>query len=242
MTAKELFQAGRLNEAVLALGAELRSDPTDTRRRVFLFELLCFAGEYDRAEKQLDIIAQSGREADMGALVYRGALHAERLRHDLFTKKDFPSGAGDGAPLSGTLNGNAFESIEDADPRMGRGWVVFAAGDSLGLRFNHSAPVLWPPPTRRRDLMWIPALVRTGPSFQGTELGEVLIPALCTFSSRHPNDDVRLGRMTDWQEEGGIAVPAGQKMLVVDDEEIPILEVRKLEFLNPESAPESTVS
>lgn len=73
MTARELFQAGRLNEAVTALGAELRSDPTDTRRRIFLFELLCFAGEYDRAEKQLDVIAQSGREADMGALLYRGA-------------------------------------------------------------------------------------------------------------------------------------------------------------------------
>jgi len=52
MTATDLFQAGRLDEAVLALGVELRRDPTDSKRRTFLFELLCFSGEYDRAEKQ----------------------------------------------------------------------------------------------------------------------------------------------------------------------------------------------
>ena len=59
MTSTELFRAGRLNEAVQALGAELRNDPTDVKRRTFLFELLCFSGEYDRAGKQLDVLAQS---------------------------------------------------------------------------------------------------------------------------------------------------------------------------------------
>src|SRR5690606_2155784 len=53
MTAKQLFQAGQLNEAMKALAAEVRDNPTDPRRRTFLFELLCFAGEYDRAEKHL---------------------------------------------------------------------------------------------------------------------------------------------------------------------------------------------
>jgi type VI secretion system protein ImpE len=50
MTATDLYRAGRLNEAIQALGTALRSDPTDAQRRTFLFELLCFAGEYDRAE------------------------------------------------------------------------------------------------------------------------------------------------------------------------------------------------
>ena len=52
--AQELFRAGRVAEAIDALGAELRDDPTDAQRRIFLFELLCFAGNYARAEKQLD--------------------------------------------------------------------------------------------------------------------------------------------------------------------------------------------
>src|SRR6266481_6109993 len=47
MTAKELYREGKLTAAIQALGAELRDNPTDAQRRTFLFELLCFAGEYD---------------------------------------------------------------------------------------------------------------------------------------------------------------------------------------------------
>ena len=53
MNPQELYQAGHLNEAIKALSAELRDSPTDSKRRTFLFELLCFAGEYERADKQL---------------------------------------------------------------------------------------------------------------------------------------------------------------------------------------------
>ena len=80
MTADELYRAGRIDAAVELLGVELRDHPTDLRRRTFLFELLCFAGNWDRAEKQLDALARDGQDAEMGALVYRGALHAERIR------------------------------------------------------------------------------------------------------------------------------------------------------------------
>jgi type VI secretion system protein ImpE len=91
MNSKELFQAGRLADAIKALGAELREIPSDTRRRTFLFELLCFAGVFDRAEKHLDILAGAGQDASLGALLYRAALNAERTRADLFQKRDYPS-------------------------------------------------------------------------------------------------------------------------------------------------------
>jgi type VI secretion system protein ImpE len=42
---------------------------------------------------------------------------------------------------------------------------------------------------------------------------------------------VRLGRSTVWEEEAdGEALPFGQKMLLVDGEEFPLLEVRTLEI------------
>ena len=107
MTAGQLFQAGKLDQAVQALGAELRDNPGDVQRRTFLFELLCFAGAYDRAEKHLDVLAQGGKDAQLGALLYAGALHAERTRTELFQKREYPKPAGEStaAPLSGTLNG-----------------------------------------------------------------------------------------------------------------------------------------
>jgi type VI secretion system protein ImpE len=90
MNSRELYQAGKLDEAVQALGSELRNDPTDTRRRTFLFGLPCFTGEYDHAEKQLDILADAGKEAATGTLVYRSALLAARTRREMFEKKTFP--------------------------------------------------------------------------------------------------------------------------------------------------------
>jgi len=74
MNATELYRAGRLQEAVQALGAELRDNPADAKRRTFLFELLTFSGEYGRALKQLDILAQQGPQAEMGTLVYIGCM------------------------------------------------------------------------------------------------------------------------------------------------------------------------
>ena len=90
MTATELFQAGKLQQAIEALGEEVRNNPIDAKRRTFLFELLCFSGEYDRAEKHLSILADGSQSAGMGALLYRSALHAERMRQEMFTARTFP--------------------------------------------------------------------------------------------------------------------------------------------------------
>lgn len=234
MKAIELYKAGRLTEALQLLGAELRDDPTDRKRRTFLFELLCFAGEYDRAEKQLEVLAEGSSEAELGTLLYRGALHAERTRHELFHSKSFPQAASDpstGVSLSGTLNGKPFESLSDADPRIGARLEVFAAGSYFWLPFQHINSIEIAPPRRLRDLLWIPAVVRVGPEFKGKELGEVLVPALSPFSWLHPDDAVRLGRQTVWvEQEGGEVAPLGQKLLEVDGEEFPLLEARDIRF------------
>src|SRR5689334_2717831 len=133
MNSRQLFDAGKLNAAIEALGAELRDNPTDTQRRTFLFELLCFAGNYDRAEKQLDVLSAGGPEAGMGALMYRSALHAERLRAEMFRKQTFPLDAAPEAHVAGTLNGKPFTSIEDGDPRIGARLEVFAAGQYMWI-------------------------------------------------------------------------------------------------------------
>ena len=238
MNAGQLFQAGKLDQAIQALGAELRDNPTDAQRRTFLFELLCFAGAYDRAEKHLDFLATGNKDAQLGALLYQGALHADRNRSELFQTREYPAPlAAEAAALSGTLNGQPFSSFEDADPRVGARLEVFAAGQYMWLPLEHIASIEMQPPKRLRDLLWAPAIVRTGPGFKGQELGEVLFPVLTPLSYRHQDDAVRLGRLTVWEDvEDGQSAPAGQRMFLVDDEEFPILEVRRLEFAAPETA------
>src|SRR3954469_8869051 len=103
MPARQLFQSGQLDEAIEALGVEVRDNPTDAQRRAFLFELLCFAGQYDRAEKQLKVLGTGGRDAEMGALLYHAALHAERLRQEMFDKQTFPVSSA--RVVGGTING-----------------------------------------------------------------------------------------------------------------------------------------
>jgi type VI secretion system protein ImpE len=239
--ANQLLQAGKLNDAVLALNDEVRNHPEDSKRRIFLFELLCFSGEYERAEKQLNILGTADMQREIGALVYRSALVAEKMRQDLFTKKEYPKPTGEtvptGAPVSGTLNGKPFGSIADADPRIGPRLEVFAGGNYLWMSFEHLASIDMDQPRRLRDLLWTPARVRGGPALKGTELGEVFLPALTPFAWKDPDDAVRLGRMTAWVEnDTGEAVPVGQKLLLVDGEEFPLLEVRKLEINLPQAA------
>src|SRR5262245_50701500 len=128
MNARELFDAGRLNDAVQALNAEVRDDPTDVRRRTFLFELLCFAGLYDRAGKQLDVLAEHSKAAATGALLYRAALHAERTRQEMFESGGYwrqQQDAPESPEISGMLNGKPFSEISDADIRIGRRLEVF---------------------------------------------------------------------------------------------------------------------
>lgn len=234
MNAKELFRAGKLDEAVQALNVEVRDNPSDKKSRIFLFELLCFSGQYERAEKQLGVLAQESNHAELGALLYLTALHAERSRQDLFRKKEYPkhpTESSEPRQVSGVLNGRPFRSLADADPTIGARLEVFAAGSYMWIPFEHLASVEVPPPRRLRDLLWIPAAVRTGPTFKGLDLGEVLLPAMTPFSWQHADDAVRLGHETQWQEnEDGKVAPVGQKILFVDGEEFPFLELRKLEF------------
>jgi type VI secretion system protein ImpE len=233
MNSQELFKAGRLSDAIKALGMEVRDNPTDTRRRTFLFELLCFAGEFDRADKQLEVLGQAGPNSEMGVLLYRSALFAERQRQDLFDRGEFPHRDGVEEPArAGSLNGKPFESFKDADPRIGARLEIFAAGNYMLLPLEHVASIQIEAPKRLRDLLWTPAAVRTTPAFKGTELGEVFLPVLSPSAGKHVDDAVRLGRMTMWEDHDQYEdqIPVGQKMWLVDGEEIPFLELRALEF------------
>lgn len=227
-TAKELFTDGRLEAAIEALGVEIRSNPTDVQRRSFLFELLTFAGQYERAAKQLDVLAGAGPMAEAGASVYRAALLAERVREHMFESGDYPH---EEAPAvsGGTLNDTAFTIIEDADPRLGARLEVIAGGRYLWIPFAHLASVSIEAPGQLRDLRWLKARITTSPGVRDMDLGEVLIPALTPSVWKSTDAELRLGRAIDWEElPDGDFAPVGQKVWRIDGRDIPLLDVRTL--------------
>src|SRR3954470_7105378 len=225
MNANDLLRAGRLSEAIQAVNEEVRQAPGNAQRRTFLFELLCFAGEYDRAERQLDALSNDNKNVQMGALLYRAALAAVRVREKFFQQGDFKNHAAASENVAGTLNGAPFQTICDADPQIGGRLEVLAGGDYLWVPFEQIASIKMQPPKRLRDLLWAPVLLHTGPECKHQNMGEVLVPVIYPGSSRHEDENVRLGRATAWGEQDGTELPFGQKLLLVDGEEVPFLEI-----------------
>lgn len=86
MAAKDLFDSGDLSGALEQANQDVRANPRELKSRIFLFELLCFAGDLQRAERQLDAIAQTSGDikVEMGVQIYQSLLQAERARRAFF--------------------------------------------------------------------------------------------------------------------------------------------------------------
>jgi type VI secretion system protein ImpE len=242
MDALSLYRAGQLKPAIDALGDELKKQPLDTKRRTFLFELLCFAGEYDRASKQLDILSDANKEAAAGAMLYRAALHAERTRQEMFAKDELPLGTVHPSP-AGQWNGADFAELSDADPRIRAHLETFIAGSYTWIPLVYVESIEVEPPKKLRDLLWMPAILQTTSDFRLQDLGEVLLPVISPLSWKHPDDNVRLGRATVWEEDAKYGeVPFGQKLLLCGDEEEPFLQLRNLIFHHAGETAESATT
>jgi len=90
MTARDHFSAGRLAAAIEAQVQDVKAAPLDSGRRTFLFELLSFAGQWERAGQQLAVLAQETAEKGWGATVYQNLLVAEQSRAKVFAGQARP--------------------------------------------------------------------------------------------------------------------------------------------------------
>lgn len=89
-TAHEHFQAGKLTEAIDAALAEVKSNPTNLECRGLLAELLCFAGQWERADKQIDALGHQDPEAIVGLSMIRQLIRAEVLRQECIEQGRLP--------------------------------------------------------------------------------------------------------------------------------------------------------
>src|SRR5260370_18146766 len=90
MKAERLIQAGRLDEALPSLQEAVRTNPADARLRVFLFQLFCVLGRWDRALNQLQVLADLNAETMLLAQIFRPVINCEMLRGEIFEGKRTP--------------------------------------------------------------------------------------------------------------------------------------------------------
>lgn len=245
MTANDLFQAGRLRDAIDAQVAKVKSAPTDRPARFFLFELFLFAGELDRARKQLEVLRYDDPRQIAAVDQYRAAIDAEARRREVFAGKERPKAMGT-APdhvkqrlealpylargehaearrrldeanaavpsLSLFLNGKPVDGLFDADERFGTVIEVFGTGGIYTwVPLEQVASITMNPPQAPRDVIWRPASIALTDGLSG----DVLIPGLYPGTHGHGDDEIRLGRGTEWLGgENEVARGAGGKMLL----------------------------
>ena len=89
-SADALFKAGQLTAAVAAQTEEVKRHPAEPDGRLFLFELLAFSGDLDRASKQLEAVDYHDMPRDAAVAIYRRLLDAERSRHNVFQEGETP--------------------------------------------------------------------------------------------------------------------------------------------------------
>jgi type VI secretion system protein ImpE len=126
---------------------------------------------------------------------------------------------------AGTLNGEAFEWVADADSRLGPILEVVMQGRYLWVPLEHVAVVKIEEPADLRDMVWTPAW------FEWSNGGETvgLIPTRYCGSVESGDDAVLLSRKTIWEEPApGLYHGVGQRILATDAGEYGVLDVREL--------------
>jgi type VI secretion system protein ImpE len=229
-TAAQLFQQGRLDDAIFAQTNEVKENPADPARRLFLFELLTFAGQFERAEKQLGAVQYNDMERDAAVATFRRVLAAEQERRALYGQGRRPRFLGP-VPEHAELRLKALDALREgraADAAQ----LVSQAHEKMpevsGLLNQKPFKLLCDCDDVFGSILevvsgtgayfWVPLeqvdlLLLAEPKYPRDLLwiqahleikdgpsGDVFLPATYPGTWQASEDAIRLGRATDWQE------------------------------------------
>lgn len=246
--------------ALAALTQAVRAKPSDAKLRVFLAQLLCVLGQWERALNQLVVAAELDALAIPMKQVYGDAIRCEGVRADVFAGRRTPMVFGqpdewlamliesllreghgdttaaqdlrqrafDAAPAStGSLDGQRFEWLADADMRLGPVLEAFVNGKYYWVPLARLARIKIEPPEDLRDCVWLPAQLQ----FENGGESLALIPTRYVGSEASADGALQLARKTEWRElTDEVWAGAGQRVLGSDAGDYPIMEVREIEF------------
>jgi type VI secretion system protein ImpE len=258
--ADTLLREGDITGARTALVDIVRSRPGDAQARMFLFQLLAVAGEWDKAGAQLNALVQIDSEAQMLAVTYNQAMEGERLRAAVFAgQADMPLLLGEGGWADGvaraitllargdaTSAGIARDEAFDSAPEM-PGSVNGARFEWLADADSRFGPTFEAIVGGRYGLIpfdQVSAIVSEGPrdlkdtiwypvqiAFRDGHSAAAFLPARYPGSENSGDDAVRLGRVTNWLDCDWGQQGSGQKLLMFSEgEELGLLEIQNLTF------------
>lgn len=267
MLAEAYFREGNLMGALAALQQEIRSHPENIRYRVFLFQLLAILGQWERALNQLEVLSDMEASTWSMAHMYRDAIHCEAMRVDIFAGRRKPVIFGEptqwvallleslrlsaegqpaaaaalrnqafelAAESSGAIDEQPFSWIADTDSRLGPVLEVILNGRYYWVPFEQMRGINITGAEDLRDFVWLPA------HFTWANGGEAygLIPTRYPGSEAAEDSAIQLARKTDWVELAeGVYQGLGQRMLTTDQNDYPLLDIRRINLQNKPSEP-----
>ena len=260
MTAEESVRAGRLDEALAELQAQVRKQPADPKLRIFLFQLLSVMGQWDRALTQLKVASEMDANAATMMATYKEVIRCEMLRADVFAGKQTPLLFGKPAEwmalLIEALRLSGEQKFQEAAKL--REQALEAAPTTSGS--VNEQPFEWISDADQRigpmleaivngRYYWIPfgrlAEVRIEkpadlrdiawtPAFLTLANGGEtvgLIPTRYPGSEKSSNPALAMARGTEWTEvPGGAYVGVGQRLLATNEAEHALMDIRQIKL------------
>lgn len=262
----QLLRSANPAAALTALTEQVRARPADFKLRVFLAQLLCVLGQWERALKQLDVAANLDALAVPMKQVYGEAVRGEGLRAAVFAGQHTPMIFGQPdqwlALLIESLLQRRRGQAEAAERLRARAFdaAPASAGQIDGTPFAWLAdadmrlgPVLeayfngryyWVPFARlTRIRIEAPEDLRDCvwmPAHLDFENGGetlALIPTRYEGSEFDADGAVQLARKTEWRELApGVWAGSGQRVFSSDAGEYALMDVREIVFDPPPQA------
>jgi type VI secretion system protein ImpE len=254
-TAESALRDGDLARSLQLLQEQVRAKPADAGLRIFLFQLLCVMGRWDRALNQLAVSADLDTGAQSMLQTYREAIRCEQLRQEVFLGKRTPLLLGEPAAwvarLVEALALDAKGSDDEAREMRAQAFEMApaCAGSVDDRRFAWIAdadmrlgPVLeavihgkyyWVPVSHlARMEIEPPADLRdcvwTAAQLSFVNGGE----CVALLPTRYPGTDLSdpalaLARRTDWREAApGVYLGAGQRVFATDQGDCSLMDSR----------------
>lgn len=128
---------------------------------------------------------------------------------------------------SGTIDGESFEWLSDADMRLGPVFEIILNGKYYWVPMENVAEISFSEPEDLRDLVWLPVQIRW--NNEGSSIG--FMPTRYPGSGTLQDPQNALARKTEWADVGGnFFIGSGQRMFTSSENEYSLLQTRKIVF------------